>query len=49
MGEAAVQCEHHDKYQNKHRQADNGDFLRQCGKACTAGTPHIIYQGRGVR
>ena len=31
MGEAAIQCEHHDKHQNKHRQADHGDDLLQCG------------------
>ncbi len=32
MGEAAVQHEHHSEHQNKHRQADNRDYLMQCGQ-----------------
>lgn len=36
MAEAALQHEHHDKHPNKHRQADNDDFLQwgQPGITC---------------
>ena len=36
MGKASVQCEHHDKHQNKHRQADHGDDLLQGGQPSIA-------------